>query len=355
MNFNLNGRLIGEDCPTYFIADIAANHDGSLKRAIDLIKRAKDAGADAAKFQHFKAETIVSDRGFKTLKGVNTHQDKWRKSVFQVYEAASINNEWNSKLLEECKKVNIDFFTSPYDPSLVDIIDEFVPAYKVGSGDIDWLEILDKIGKKNKPVIIATGASRLEEIKTAVNTISKHHDAIALLQCNTNYTGSRKNFNYINLNVLLQFRRVFPEMVIGLSDHTPGHTTAVGSVALGGKIIEKHFTDDKNRTGPDHRFSMNPRNWRAMVLAVRELEKSLGSGIKRIEQNEIDSFKVQRRSIRAKKQLSKGTVLKRSYLEILRPRSENGLSPTFIEKIVSRTLTTNIEKGDEITWKSVGL
>ena len=147
MELRINKKKISEDTTTYFIADIAANHDGSLKKAIDLIYEAKAAGADAAKFQHFSAETIVSDFGFKSLKGKLSHQSKWKKSVYEVYKDASINMSWTPILKKECDKVGIDFFTSPYAFNMVDHIDPYVPAYKIGSGDITWHEILKYISK----------------------------------------------------------------------------------------------------------------------------------------------------------------------------------------------------------------
>ena len=181
---------------TYFIADIAANHDGSLTRAKKLIRLCAKAGADAAKFQHFKAETIISS-GFKKI-GKITHQKKWKKSVFQVYKEASIKFEWTKHLEKECKKNKIDFLTAPYDLSYVDEVNKFIPAYKIGSGDITWREIIIKIAKKNKPVILATGASSINDVKKAVSQILRFNKKLVLMQCNTNYTNS-----YDNLNLLI--------------------------------------------------------------------------------------------------------------------------------------------------------
>ena len=159
---------------TYFIADIAANHDGSLKRAKKLIRLSAKAGADAAKFQHFRAETIVSDHGFKMI-GKTTHQKKWKSSVFQVYKKASINLKWTKELKKECELNKIDFLTAPYDLNYVEYVNKYIPAYKIGSGDITWKEILIKIAKKNKPVLLATGASTLDDVKRAVECIYKYN------------------------------------------------------------------------------------------------------------------------------------------------------------------------------------
>ena len=209
----------------YFIADIGANHNGSLEKAIELIHLAKKAGADAAKFQNFQANKIVSKTGFDNMKGKLSHQSKWKKSVFEVYEDASISKDWTKVLKEECDKVGIDYFTSAYDFESVDLVDSYVDLYKIGSGDITWLEIIDYILDKNKPVLIATGASTNDDVSRVMAMATKKTSDIVLMQCNTNYTGSKENYNFCNLNVLKQFSIDYPNTVLGLSDHTAGHAT----------------------------------------------------------------------------------------------------------------------------------
>lgn len=334
----INGQTIGEEHPIYFIADIAANHDGDLERAKDLIYKAAEAGADAAKFQHFKAESIVSDHGFKSLGGQQSHQAKWKKSVFEVYKDASVDLGWTAVLKETCDKAGITFFTSPYAFDLVDHIDPYVPAYKIGSGDITWLEIIEYIASKSKPYILATGASTMDDVLRAVETALCVNAQLALMQCNTNYTGSLENFRFIQLNVLRSYRAMFPEMVLGLSDHTPGHATVLGAVALGARIIEKHFTDDMGRTGPDHAFSMDPRAWRDMVDRTRELENALGCGIKQVEDNERDTAVLQRRSLRAARELPAGHVLTRADLTVLRPCPPDSIPPYRVHELIGRML-----------------
>lgn len=205
----IKNRKIGIKYPTYFIADIAANHDGSLNKAIDLIHEAKDSGADAAKFQHFKAQTIVSEKSFKEMNSKLSHQKNWKKSVFQVYKDASLNLNWTSKLKKECDKVGIDFFTAPYAMNLIDHVDKYICAYKVGSGDISWIEALEKMSKNKKPMILATGASNLIDVKRAVKSILKLNKNLCVMQCNTNYTASKNNLKYINLNVLKNIKNYF--------------------------------------------------------------------------------------------------------------------------------------------------
>lgn len=346
----IQGKKIGRDYPTYFIADIAANHDGDLERAKDLIFMASEAGADAAKFQHFKAETIVSDHGFRNLGAQQSHQANWKKSVFDVYKDASVSLEWTDALKETCNKADIAFFTSPYAIDIVDRIDCYVPAYKIGSGDITWIEMVEHIASKQKPYIMATGASTMDDVQRAVSAGLAINSMLCLMQCNTNYTASLENFKYIQLNVLRVYREMYPDMVLGLSDHTPGHATVLGAVALGSRMIEKHFTDDIKRIGPDHAFSMSPKSWRDMVERTRELENALGVGIKRVEDNEKETVVLQRRAIRIVADLSVDSILKRDHLTVLRPCPEDGLPPYLMEDIVGRRVRRDISAGEHLRW-----
>ena len=351
--FNTKFFKISEHTPTYFIADIAANHDGSLKRAKHLIKLCAKAGANAAKFQHFKAETIVSDYGFKKL-GSLAHQRKWKKSVFDVYKDASINFSWTKELKRECDKYKIDFMTSPYDLNYVDMVNKYICAYKIGSGDITWHEIISKISKKRKPVILATGASNIIEVKKAVKKIITKNRNIVLMQCNTNYTANLENYKHINLKVIEQYKKLFgKKIILGLSDHTFGSQTVLGAVAMGAKVIEKHFTDNNDRVGPDHRFSMNPKTWKRMVQDTRILEKALGDGKKKLEKNEIEASIVQRRSIRAAQNIKNGKKITKKVLTFLRPCPKNGIEPYHVNKILNKKVIKDIKEGEIITWKDL--
>lgn len=348
--FRIGGKEVGENKPTYFVADIAANHDGDLERAKDLIYLAKEAGADAAKFQHFKAETIVSDQGFKSLGGQVSHQASWKKTVFEVYQDAAVDLGWTPVLKETCDKAGITFFTSPYAFDLVDHVDSYVPAYKIGSGDITWIELIEYIAAKKKPYMLASGASSLDDVLRAVSAALAINPDIALMQCNTNYTASLENLKYIHLNVLKTYRQIFPDMILGLSDHTPGHATVLGAVALGARIVEKHFTDNVAREGPDHKFSMDAKTWREMVDRTRELEAALGGGIKQIEENERDTAVLQRRSIRLARNLNQGTVIQDSDLTLLRPCPADGIPPYRMNELVGRTLRRSLTGGAHLKW-----
>jgi len=352
-SIEIQGQKIGEGFPTYFIADIAANHDGDLARAKDLIWAAAEAGANAAKFQHFQAKSIVSDYGFKSLGGQQSHQASWKKSVFEVYQGASVDLGWTPELKATCDQAGIAFFTSPYAFDLIEHIDPYVPAYKIGSGDITWLEIIRYVAAKQKPYILAAGASTMDDVDRAVQAALAINPAFALMQCNTNYTGSLENFRYINLNVLRAFRTMYPDMVLGLSDHTPGHATVLGAIALGARLVEKHFTDDNGREGPDHAFAMNPADWRAMVDRSRELEAALGTGVKKVEKNEEATAVLQRRSIRLVRALTAGALLRAEDLEVLRPCPADGLPPYRMAEVLGKRLRVDVPAGQHLTLRDL--
>lgn len=344
------GRIVGDTRPTYFIADIAANHDGDLGRAKRLIRLAAEAGADAAKFQHFRAPRIVSDRGFRALGEHLSHQAAWRKSVFQVYAEASVPWEWTAELKAECDAAGIHFFSAPYDLEAVDMLAAYMPVYKIGSGDITWTEMLRHVASKGKPVILSTGASDIGDVQRAVQAITDVNPRLALLQCNTNYTGSLDNLQHVHLNVLRTYAVAFPDLVLGLSDHTPGHATVLGAVALGARIVEKHFTDDVRREGPDHGFSMDPPSWREMVERARELEAALGSARKFVAGNEQETVVLQRRCLRAARDLPAGTMIGKADIEALRPAQLDGIFPYEIERVLGMRVRTRLEAGDHLRW-----
>jgi len=326
----------------YFIADIAANHDGDLNRAFRLIELAKEAGADAAKFQNFRAEGIVSRKGFDTMEK-SAHQAAWSKSVYEVYQDASIDADWTPRLKEKCEEVGIAYLTSPYDAASVDAVDPYLNAYKIGSGDITWPYILEYIAGKGKPVLLATGASDISDVVRAYEILRPLTTDLVLMQCNTNYTASEDNFRYINLNVLNTYKVMFPDCVLGLSDHTYGHATVLGALAMGAKIFEKHFTDDNARTGPDHKFSMNPITWKAMVTAARQLEQAMGDGVKRIEDNETESAMVQRRALYTLRDLHAGDVIRVQDIKAVRPIREGGIPPYQAEMVIGKALAHDIQ------------
>lgn len=347
-------RSLGLDHPTYFIADVGANHDGDLERAKHLIRLAAEAGADAAKFQNFRAPEIVSDYGFTHMNAQVSHQAKWKKSVFEVYQGASIPFEWTPELGEACAQAGIHYFSSPYDFDAVDQLEAYFPAIKIGSGDITWLEIIRKIASKGKPVLLATGASTMGDVQRAVDTVLAVNRQLVLLQCNTNYTGSQENFDHVHLNVLKTYAAMYPDLVLGLSDHTPGHSAVLGAVALGARVVEKHFTDDNAREGPDHPFAMNPRTWREMVDRTRELERALGSPEKFVAGNEQETVVIQRRCLRAARDVAEGEAFTRDMIKVLRPAAPGAIMPYELDAVMGTRALIDIPAGEALRWTSLG-
>lgn len=310
----LKNKSVGENQNCYVIAEIGSNFDGSLTRAKKLIKLAKSSGADAVKFQSFTAEKLISKYGFEKK---TAFQGKWKNSVWNTYKKAEFPRKWHDELNKFCKKIDIHFFTSPWDFEAVDMLDKLNPvAIKIGSGDITYLELLKYIALKKRPIILATGASTMKEVENAVKIIkSTGNNQIILLHSVTQYPSSIES---ANLLVLKTLRKKF-QLNVGYSDHSPGSLVSLGSVALGAKIIEKHFTDDPARLGPDHNHSMDPKSFADMVKNIRLLEKALGNGIKQVEKIEHETRIIQRRGIWTVKPIEKGENFSRNNLMVLRP------------------------------------
>ena len=354
MEIKIGSRKIGPEHPTYFIADIAANHDGDLDRAKLLIRLAKEAGADAAKFQNFQAPNIVSDYGFRNMDSQVSHQASWKKSVYQVYQEASIPFEWTGILKEECEVAGIDFFSSPYDFDAIDMLDSFVEMYKAGSGEIDWIEALERMASKGKPVFVATGAATIADVHRAVRAILEINPQLVLMQCNTNYTADPGNYDHLHLNVLKTYAAMFPDVILGLSDHTHAHAPVLGAVALGARVIERHFTDRNDREGPDHKFAMNPESWASMVEETRLLERAMGSSDKDICENERETAVIQRRCLRAGRDIQAGEVFTREMISVLRPATNGAIKPFEIDQVLGTRALKNIPAGKELRWTDLG-
>src|SRR3990172_3592348 len=345
MEISIQGHKVGLKHPTYFIADVAANHDGDLKRAIELIRLAKQAGADAAKFQNFRAPKIVSDYGFKALGGQLSHQAKWKKSVFEVYEDASIPFEWTPTLKDACDEFDIHYFSSPYDYDAIDMLDPYVPAYKAGSSLISWPKAIVRMAKIGKPIMISTGDSDIQDVERAMNMVLPVNKQVVLFQCNTNYTASESNYDHLHLNVLNTYAKKWPRVILGLSDHTQSAAPVVGAVALGARVIERHFTDDNNREGPDHKFALDPYNWAHMVQEVRILERALGSSGKRVADNEKQTYIVQRHCLRAARDVKAGEAFTEEMIEVLRPATPGALMAWDIPRVVGKKAAQDLPFG----------
>ena len=349
----INNKKIGEGHPVYIIAEVGSNFDGSLGRVKMLAKLAKECGADAYKIQNFLSSKLVSPKGFDGFKV--SHQAAWEKPVAQVYKEAEFPREWLREVADYCKSINIDFISSPYDFEAVDELEKVgVPAYKIGSGEIDNLEFLRYVAQKQKPIIVATGAASLEEVKQAVSTIrATGNQQIILLQCVTNYPSMLVD---ANLKTMQTLQKEFG-VEVGLSDHTVGKegggddpldgiTAPIAMVAMGGVIIEKHFTDDSKRKGNDHSFAMNVDTFKKMVDGMRMMEKALGDGQKRVLDSEKETIIIQRRGIYAKQEIKEGEEVTYDKIEFLRPALY--LRPPKVDTILGKKAKYTIEAGSPI-------
>jgi pseudaminic acid synthase len=339
-------RYIGDGEPTYIIAEIGSNFDGSLEQAKRLVDMAKEAGADAAKFQSFLPDKIIAKKGFKTK---TSFQANWEKSVYEVYSEAMLPREWHQELADYCRGKGIHFLSSPYDIGAVDLLEKVgVLAYKIGSGEIDNLPFLEYVARKGRPMILATGASSLDEVEEAVNAIrGSGNEDIILLQCVTSYPAP---IEHTNIRAMVTLRETF-QVPVGFSDHSPGSVVPLGAVALGACVIEKHFTLDKARKGPDHPFAMDIPEMTVMIRDIRLLEKALGSPIKQVTPAETETVIIQRRSLFARVDIPAGTVITEEMMEPLRPAT--GIPPGDMPLVVGKKARVDIPEGEPIMWDKI--
>lgn len=389
MILKIGNNEVYKTMPVYFIADIASNHCGDLEKARELIYACSESGVDAVKMQNFNADSIVSDFGFRSIGNVASHQSKWKDSVYESYKKASIPLEWTIELKALTEELGMSYFTSPYSIELTRAVAPYVSAFKLGSGDITWHEQINEMASYNKPFIIATGASSLEEVKMVMNVALNKTARILLMQCNTSYTANKKDsedqirshYSNINLRVLETYAKLWPNIPLGLSDHTHGSMAVLAAVGLFNCCaIEKHFTFDSSLDGQDHAFSMMPDEWMKMVKETAEIKGAIsenasyeerykivkscvqypvfldiliGDGVKKVEDNEKNTVVVQRRAIRTTHQLKAGHVLSKEDLIVLRPCPKEALPPYEIEKVIGKSITREIPQGDFIRLSDI--
>ncbi len=346
--FTINGRKIGKGQPVYFIAEIGANFDGSLDKAKEYARVAKKCGADCVKIQSFKAKKIVSRKAFASMKLKGVH-GSWKRPVDEVFKEVEFPREWHKAFFEYCWKIGITPSSAPYDYEAVDLIEKVgTEFYKIGSGDITWLEMVEYIAKKGKPVLLATGASTLAEVDEAVRVIEKTGNRnLVLMQCITNYPS---RFESANIKVLNTYREAFG-VILGYSDHAPGDVVPLGAVALGAKVIEKHFTLDRSLPGPDHPHSMEPQEFANMVRRTRDLEKALGSSRKDVVAEEAETVVVQRRGLTAAHDIKKGAKIRRADIVELRPAL--GIYPKYKDVVIGKMAKKNLKAGEPIRWEDI--
>lgn len=306
---------------TFIIAEAGDNHNGSMELAYRLIDEAAAAGADCVKFQTFVTEEVISKRAEKAEYQKETTGDG--ESQFEMVKKLELSFEEFRNLKAYADQKKILFLSTPFDIPSVDFLEELnVPCFKIPSGEITNLPYLIHIAKKGKPVILSTGMAEMEEIGEAVNVLRENGaDQIALLHCNTEYPTPVED---VNLRAMLTLKETF-QVCVGYSDHTKGIEVPAAAVALGAKIIEKHFTLDHNMEGPDHKASLEPQELCAMVRTVRNIEKALGDGVKTASSSEKKNIVIARKSIVARRKIRKGETLTEDNLAVKRPA--NGISP----------------------------
>jgi N-acetylneuraminate synthase len=341
-----NNFVLNQNNKSYIIAEIGANFDGSLEIAKQYCLAAKQAGANCAKFQSFKAEKIVSDGGFKQMKLKGVH-GTWDQSVYEIFKKVEFPREWHKPVSDYCKEIGIDFSTSPYDFEAVDLCIELdVPFIKIGSGEITWLEMIEKIALTQKPIFLATGDATMSEIDEAIRVIeSTGNTNVVLMQCITNYPSQIES---ANINVLKTYKSAF-DILTGYSDHSPGNVVVLGAISLGAKVIEKHFTLDKNGKGPDHPHSMDFNEFKNMVDDIRKLELAMGSTKKFVVEEEQETVFVQRRGLYINKDLSKGDTITKEDIEVLRPAL--GIYPKYKNIVIGKKLSHDIKKDTPLKWE----
>ena len=355
MTFTMGSRTVGGDEPTYFIADIAANHDGELDRAVELVRLAAEAGADAAKFQNFSAAGIVSDYGFKALGGQQSHQASWEKSVFEVYADASIPADWTPVLKQACDDAGIDYFSAPYDLAAIDMLEPYVPAYKVGSGDVDWLGLDPRDGPQGQA---DAGRDRCGHARR---------------RRRGRRGGARDQPGPLPDAVQHQLHRrpgqhALPQPAGAASPTascsptwcsacpTTRPATSASSAPSRSAPASSRSTSPTTpqRVGPDHKFSMDPATWRAMVDSARDLESALGSPLKKVEDNETRDRRPAaalpaRRSRPAGRHRARPPTTSRSSAR--RPPAR--CRPAAFDEVVGRTVRHDLVFGQELTWSAL--
>ena len=329
---------------TIIIAEAGVNHNGSLKMAKKLIDVASDAGVDYVKFQTFKADELVTKNAEKSEYQKTTAFQK--QSQYEMLKKLELDRDSHIDLVSYCKNKKVDFISTPFDIGSINLLDELnIPLYKIPSGEITNLPYLEHIGSKNKPIIMSTGMSNLKEIREALNILyfsGLEKNDITLLHCNSEYPTP---FEDVNLKAMLTMKNEF-NLSVGYSDHTIGIEISVAAVAMGAEVIEKHFTLDKNLSGPDHSASLSPIELKNMANAIRNIDRSIGNGIKRPSKSEIKNIQSIRKSIVSKTNIKEGDVFSDKNLAVKRPGK--GISPMKWYEIIGQVSKRNYKKNDLI-------
>lgn len=342
----LNDRPIGVGYPVYIVAEMSANHHQDFNEAVKIIEEAKAAGADAIKIQTFTPDTMTINVQNEFFKVKDTIWDG--KNLYDLYKAASTPWDWQPRLKEVANKIGLDFFSTPFDQSAVDFLEQMdVPAYKVASFELVDIPLLKRIAKTGKPVIISTGMASLDDIREAVKVFkASGRDQIALLKCTSAYPAPAEE---MNLRTIPELSKIF-DVPVGLSDHSIGNEASIVAVALGACVIEKHFTLSRDIEGPDSSFSIEPHELKALVTGIRHVEKLLGSVCFGATEQERSSL-VFRRSLFAVKDIDINEKFTEKNIKSIRPGF--GLHTRYFEKVIGRKAKTYIPKGSPLDWEMI--
>lgn len=343
---NIGRKLIGNGKPCFIIAEAGINHNGDITLAKKLVDASVKAGADAVKFQTFKAEGVVTRNTdippyAKKNIGKNLKQYDMIKKLELTYDEFK-------KLKNYCDRKNIIFLSTPHSLDAIDFLYDLVPAYKFGSGDLTSIPILEHAAKKGKPMILGTGMATLTEVKNSIKAINKiGNNKIIALHCTTNYPCPIKE---VNLRAMITMQKNL-DCLIGYSDHTIGTTIPIMAATLGAVIIEKHFTLDRKMRGPDHKASLEPQELKQMIVEIRNVEKALGDYKKKPTLSEKKIMKLVRKSIVATKDIKQGVIIKKNMLTFKRPGT--GMQPSKIDKIIGKKTKHLIKKDELINYDMV--
>ena len=343
MAFKIGNKLIGDNHPVFIIAEMSCNHLQNYDYAVEIIKKAKEAGADAIKLQTYTPDTMTIDcnNEYFSLKGTI-----WEgKTLYELYQEAYTPWEWQPKLKRIAEELGLIFFSTPFDKTAVDFLEELeVPVYKIASYEITDIPLIDYIAEKQKPVIFSIGMGTLTDIELVLSTIrSKQNNNIALLKCVSAYPTPIEE---TNLSTIKNIPETF-DVIPGLSDHTPTITTSILSVALGAKIIEKHLTLDRKLRGPDAKFSLNPEEFKQMVHSVREAEKALGQVSYALNDKQKRSRETAR-SLFVVKEIKKGETFTEENIRSIRPGY--GMHPKYYQQILAKRAKEDLERGTPLKW-----
>lgn len=332
----IGSRSIGPGSPVFVIAEAGVNHNGNLQRALQLVDAAAEAGADAVKFQTFRAEEVVSVSAPKAQYQIGTTGAA--ESQLEMIKRLELSPEDHRAIVAHCNTRGILFLSTPFDFESAELLETLgVPAYKIGSGDItNWL-FLEQIASKQKPIIISTGMSNLGEVEQAVSVLRRAGcSQLVILHCTSSYPAPPES---VNLRAMQSMADAF-HVPVGFSDHTKGMEASLAAVALGACVIEKHFTLDAKLPGPDHKASLEPDELGALVRSIRIVESMLGDGLKRSTLAEQDVKEVARRSIVARRTIASGTLITQDLLAFKRPGT--GIPPSEYKKVVGRKAARTI-------------